>query len=54
MGLASMFNTNDANFSELIEDGGDNFFVSKVVHKTFIDVNTGGVEAAAATSKALI
>lgn len=46
--MPTAFNQGKADFSELVEDSFG-VHISKVVHKTFIDVNTGGVEAAAAT-----
>ncbi|XP_037954863.1 serine protease inhibitor 42Dd-like [Teleopsis dalmanni] len=46
-GITKMF-TDDAEFSNMLESP-ENIFVSKVVHKAFIEVNEEGTEAAAAT-----
>jgi serine protease inhibitor len=47
MGMGAAFH--DADFSRLAE-GGEDFFISKVKQKAFIEVNEEGTEAAAATS----
>lgn len=48
LGMTVAFSRNDANFTKINGDG--HLFITKVKHKTFIDVNEEGTEAAAATS----
>ena len=48
LGMAVAFNKNDANFSKI--NVTDQLFITKVKHKTFIEVNEEGTEAGAATS----
>ncbi|MGB3403698.1 MAG: serpin family protein [Microcoleaceae cyanobacterium] len=48
MGMTSIFSPNQANFSKLSQS--EDLFVSIVKHKTFLDVNEEGTEAAASTA----
>jgi serpin B len=48
LGMGVAFSESQANFSKI--NSTDHLFITKVKHKTFIDVNEEGTEAAAATS----
>ena len=48
LGMGIAFSESDADFSRMHRGGG--VFISEVKHKTFVDVNEEGTEAAAATS----
>lgn len=52
MGMNTLFSAH-ADFTGLVE-GADSLKVSKVIHKTFIDVNEEGSEAAGATGNSTI
>jgi serpin B len=49
LGMVTAFDFDEANFRNMIEEA-DPLWISQVKHKTFIDVNEEGTEAAAATS----
>lgn len=50
MGMSLPFNANKADFSELADISGDRqLHISKIVHKTIVDVSERGTEAAAVT-----
>ena len=48
LGMAVAFSESEANFSKINSD--DQLFITKVKHKTYIEVNEEGTEAAAVTS----
>lgn len=50
MGMAEAFDPVSADFSALSEQFGTELYISKVRHKSFIEVNEEGTEASAATS----
>jgi len=51
LGMAVAFSKTEANFSKI--NASDQLYISKVKHKSFIEVNEEGAEAAAATSVAI-
>lgn len=50
LGMADLFDPERADLSGLGSSARGNLFVSRVIHKTFIDVNEDGTRAAAATA----
>ena len=50
MGMENAFNGATADFSKLGNTAGDNLFISRVIHKTFIQVGEKGTKAGAATA----
>jgi len=50
LGMAVAFDPERANFTGMYEAAGRNVYIGDVMHKTFVDVNEEGTEAAAVTS----
>lgn len=50
MGMKIAFEPGQADFSNINSDAGKNLYISRIKHKTFVEVNEEGTEAAAVTS----
>ncbi|CAC5373653.1 unnamed protein product [Mytilus coruscus] len=50
LGIEDIFNQANADFSTLLQEQTDKVYVSRAIHKVFIEVNEEGTEAAAATA----
>ncbi|MDO4773451.1 MAG: serpin family protein [Bacillota bacterium] len=50
MGMSDAFDPNRADFSELGNAGNKSIFISKILHKTYIEVDEKGTKAAAVTA----
>lgn len=50
LGMGEAFDRERANFSAMVTGSGGNVYIDEVKHKTFVEVNEEGTEAAAVTS----
>jgi serpin B len=50
LGMGVAFSPSAADFSGMCTVKGENIFIDDVIHKTFVEVNEEGTEAAAATA----
>ena len=50
MGMSQAFDDSEADFGKIGSYNGDNLYISRVLHKTFIDVDEKGTKAGAATA----
>jgi len=53
LGIEKAFDSGLANFKDIIDVTGQNAYISRVIHKTYIDVSERGTEAAAVTMVAM-
>ena len=53
LGIERAFDSGLANFKDIIDVTGQNAYISRVIHKTYIDVSERGTEAAAVTMVAM-
>jgi serpin B len=51
MGLEQMFDSSNADFSQMAEFKGGNIYVGAVLHKTYIEMAEKGTKAAAVTAE---
>ncbi len=53
LGIEKAFVGGKADFTKMLQGGTNEFYISKVLHKTYIDVDENGTEAAAVTAMML-
>lgn len=53
MGMGSAFSPETADFSQMLANGGKDLYISKLLHKTHIEVSESGTKAAASTAAEL-
>lgn len=54
LGMEDAFSPEDADFSKMCVSEDGNIYIGRVLHKTYIDVNPKGTEAAAATAVEMV